>query len=148
MFLVFVVLFAVAAKIFMGEFFQRIRDCGILEWNPVPLPIPSRTRIPSRYRFLQDTGWGLVFSNLSFQNFTGFKVHLCSCTKCTSIFKNNIANLCVFNRIEARFFSIIKVLFWKMPESWVFSLSLSFLLEFWVFFALSFFSNVQRRSLR
>ena len=32
---------------------------GILEWNPVPFPIPSRTRIPSRYRFLRDTGWGL-----------------------------------------------------------------------------------------
>ena len=36
------------------------RDCGILEWNPVPFPIPSRTRIPSRYRFLRDTGWGLI----------------------------------------------------------------------------------------
>ena len=36
------------------------RDCGILEWNPVPFPIPSRTRIPSRYWFSRDTGWGLV----------------------------------------------------------------------------------------
>ena len=35
------------------------RDCGILEWNPVPFLILSRTRIPSRYRFLRDTGWGL-----------------------------------------------------------------------------------------
>ena len=35
---------------------KRYRDCGILEWNPVPFPIPSRTRIPSRYRFLRDTG--------------------------------------------------------------------------------------------
>ena len=34
-----------------------------------------------------------------------------------------------------------------MPKRWVFSLSLSFLLEFWVFFSLSFFSNVQRKSL-
>ena len=39
---------------------KRYRDCGILEWNPVPFPIPSRTRIPSRYRFLRDTGWGLI----------------------------------------------------------------------------------------
>ena len=38
---------------------ERYRDCGILEWNPVPFPIPSRTRIPSRYRFFRDTGWGL-----------------------------------------------------------------------------------------
>ena len=37
-------------------FLLRYRDCGILEWNPVPFPIPSRTRIPSRYRFLRDTG--------------------------------------------------------------------------------------------
>ena len=35
---------------------KRYQDCGILEWNPVPFPIPSRTRIPSRYRFLRDTG--------------------------------------------------------------------------------------------
>ena len=42
-----------------GIQFLRYRDCGILEWNPVPFPIPSRTRIPSRYRFLRDTGWGL-----------------------------------------------------------------------------------------
>ena len=37
----------------------RYRDCGILEWDPVPFPIPSRTRIPSRSRFLRDPGWGL-----------------------------------------------------------------------------------------
>ena len=43
----------------------RYRDCGIVEWNPVPFPIPSRTRIPSRYRFLRDTGWGLVQRNLN-----------------------------------------------------------------------------------
>ena len=41
---------------------KRYQDCGILEWNPVPFPIPSRTRIPSRYRFLRYTGWGLMHS--------------------------------------------------------------------------------------
>ena len=35
------------------------RDCGILRWNPVPFPIPSRTKIPSRSRFFRDPGWGL-----------------------------------------------------------------------------------------
>ena len=47
-------------KISLGYSVLRYRDCGILEWNPVPFLIPSRTRIPSRYRFLRDTGWGLV----------------------------------------------------------------------------------------
>ena len=44
---------------FMQTFSLGYRDCGILEWNPVPFPIPSRTKIPSRYRFLRDTGLGL-----------------------------------------------------------------------------------------
>ena len=48
-------------------FLLRYRDCGILEWNPVPFPIPSRTRIPSRYRFLRDTGWGLIKIAKSFR---------------------------------------------------------------------------------
>ena len=45
------------------SFLGWYRDCGILEWNPVPFPIPSCTRIPSRYRFLRDTGWGLEYVN-------------------------------------------------------------------------------------
>ena len=47
---------------------KRYRDCGILEWNPVPFPIPSRTRIPSRYRYLRDTGWGLDICELIIEN--------------------------------------------------------------------------------
>ena len=42
--------------VFSSLYPSGYRDCGILEWNPVPFPIPSRTRIPSRYRFLRDTG--------------------------------------------------------------------------------------------
>ena len=40
-------------------------DWGILEWNPVPFPIPSRSRIPSRYRFSRDTGWGLISTEIN-----------------------------------------------------------------------------------
>ena len=55
-------------------FLLRYRDCGILEWNPVPFPIPSRTRIPSRYRFLRDTGWGLADAAFHFWLMTSFWV--------------------------------------------------------------------------
>ena len=34
----------------------------------------------------------------------------------------------------------------QMPKIWVLSLSFSFFLEFWVFFALSFFSNGQKKA--